>query len=421
MNRLDWNGGALPFAGASLLGPDDFGHHFAGPNGNDFAAMMREVDFLIGKGFPLGLALVIGEIDLSVCRQIKRTAARQADYVNWVVMGPILIAVFRKGLLDELSRAWRMLTLEDSELTAGVAFSDSLRNHEELLAAARIALQRALGKRIDLLVLDPIEAQQAISDHQTAQLMRKHLAAGGGDFEAHFQPQVVIDSGLPVGAEALARWHPDGRPIAPSRFIPIAEDNGLIAEIGEMMLALSARALKVLRRNGIAIPHISVNVSPQQSRQGDFLRTVTQILSSERLSAKDIELEITESLAGSGGTEFLDWLADLSSAGFRIAIDDFGTGTSTLARIHDIPAHKIKLDRAFVTPLPHDEAACTTCRSALDLVHQLGKMSLAEGVEHPAQATYLSTLGCTMGQGYLWARPMPEKDLVAWWSGRTTQ
>jgi EAL domain-containing protein (putative c-di-GMP-specific phosphodiesterase class I) len=423
MNRLLSNA-STPYAASLLAVPRSLreadSDAYLGERSGDFASMMREVDFLMEKGFPLGVALVMGEIDFSVCRQIKKVVAHQADYVAWVVMGPVLIAVFRKGLFDELCRAWRMIATSDSELTAGVVFSDELKNHEELLGAARIALQRAMIQRVDLVVLESDEAARAIADHQVATLMKKHLAAGGGDFEAHFQPQVCMLSGRPMAAEALARWHPENQNIPPSRFIPIAEESGLIGEIGEMMLTLSARALSVLRGTGIAIPHIAVNVSPLQSRQGDFLRMVLNILNSEKLCAKDIELEITESLAGDGGDDFQRWLTDLSSAGFRIAIDDFGTGTSTLARIRDIPAHKIKLDRAFVTPLPHDEAACTTCRSALDLVHGLGKTSLAEGVEYPAQAAYLGALGCSMGQGYLWAKPMPEKALVAWWSGRAT-
>jgi EAL domain-containing protein (putative c-di-GMP-specific phosphodiesterase class I) len=422
MNALIRSAPLLPRRGAPDLPPhgSDFADHYSGVGGNDFYAMMREVDFLMEKGFPLCLALVMGEMDASVCRQIKRVAARQADYVAWAMMGPVLIAVFRKGLFDELARAWRLIALGDSDLTAGVVFSDSLGNHEELLAAARIALQRAMIQHIDMLVLTPPEAVQAISDHHTAMVMKRHLSVGGGAFAAHFQPQIHIESGRPMGVEALARWYPDDEHVPPSRFIPIAEENGLISDIGEMMLALSARALKVLRGNGIAIPHIAVNVSPLQSRHGDFMRTVTDILKSERLQTSDIELEITESIVGDSGDDFLAWLTDLSSAGFRIAIDDFGTGTSTLARIRDIPAHKIKLDRAFVTPLPHDEAACTTFRSALDLVHGLGKTSLAEGVEYAAQAAYLNALGCAMGQGYLWARPMPERDLVAWWSGHST-
>jgi EAL domain-containing protein (putative c-di-GMP-specific phosphodiesterase class I) len=410
-------GNPSPFMHQVMAGHSD---HHIGESAGDYASLMREVDFLLDRGFPLGVALVMGDIDASVCRQIKRAVARQADYLAWVVMGPVLVAIFRRGMFEELRRAWRMVTSTNADLAAGVVFSDSLSSHEELLAAARIALQRALVQRIDLVVLDPQAATRAIDDHKVAMVMKKHLAAGGGNFEAHFQPQVHLESGLPVCAEALARWSSEDEDIPPSRFIPIAEESGLIGEIGEMMLALSARALKVMRGNGIDIPHIAVNVSPMQSRQGDFLHMLTQILRTENLGTGDIELEITESLAGNGSEEFLDWLAELVAAGFRISIDDFGTGTSTLARIRHIPASKIKLDRAFVTAIPHDEAACTTCRSALDLVHGLGKTSLAEGVEYPAQAAYLSSLGCAMGQGFLWARPMPEAELLDWWNARVT-
>jgi EAL domain-containing protein (putative c-di-GMP-specific phosphodiesterase class I) len=424
MNTLFENFFSAPYrhdfvAAAPLLCEADAARYFSGLGGTDYASVMREVDFLMSKGFPLGMALIIGEMDGSVCRHIKKIVARQADYVSWVTNGPMLIAVFREGLFNELHQAWQLVVADNADIIAGVAFSDSLKNHDELLTAARIALQRAMIRRVDLLVLDADEAIRAIDDHKLAVAMKKHLAAGGGDFEAYFQPQVDIDSGTPMGAEALARWHPDDIEIPPSRFIPIAEEAGLIGEIGEMMFVRSARALKVMRRCGIEIPHIAVNVSPAQSRQGDFLRMVTDILKSERLCAGDIELEITESLAGTGDDDFMKWLSDIAAAGFHIAIDDFGTGMSTLARIRDIPAGKIKLDRAFVTPLPDDQAACTTCRSALDLVHGLGKTSLAEGVEYPAQAAYLSALGCRMGQGFLWARPMSEKNLVSWWGAST--
>lgn len=387
------------------------------PTDADFAAMMREVDSLLSRDFPLGLAFVVGEMDAPICRQIRRMVERQADYVSWVVTGPVMIAVFHKSLFEELRLAWRQVLAGSGDVVAGVAFSDALRGHAELLLAARIALHRAMAERTDLVVLDGAEAQRAVADHGIAAAMRKQLAAGGGDFTAHFQPQVRIGTGQPVGAEALARWSLDGEPIPPSRFIPIAEEAGLIGEIGQMMLASSARTINVLRRGGIEIPRISVNVSPAQSRQADFLRTALDILHAERLSPKDIELEITESLVGAGGDDFHRWLAELAAAGFEIAIDDFGTGTSSLARLREIPAGKIKLDRAFVTALPHDADARTVCRTALDMVRGLGKMPLAEGVEQASQAVFLDSLGCVMGQGFLWARPMAERDLMAWWRG----
>ena len=384
-------------------------------DGSDFSTMMREVDRQMDQGFPLGLAFVVGDMDSSIRRRIRRLAGDQTDFLAWVATGPVLIAVFRKRLFPDLLLAWRQILADNADISTGVVFSDSLKDHTELVLAARIALHRAMAQSRDILVLDTAETLKAVCDHRIAVTMKKHLAAGGGDFEAFFQPQVDIRSGSPTGAEALARWHPDNVDIPPSRFIPIAEEAGLIADIGQMMFARSARTIQVLRRCGIEIPHIAVNVSPLQSRHGDLLRMVLDILHAEKLSPRDIEIEITESLAGSSGDDFLRWLTELSSAGFQIAIDDFGTGTSTLARLRNIPASKIKLDRAFVTPLPSDEAACAVCRTALDMVHSLGKQSLAEGIETPAQAAYLASIGCSQGQGFLWGRPMAQKDLIVWW------
>lgn len=405
------NGNTPPlWGGESAVRP------LAGRNdGSDFSTMMREVDRQMESGLPLGMAFVVGDMDASVRRRIWKLAGNQTDFIAWVATGPVLIAVFRKRLFAQLLVAWRQIVADNADVSAGVVFSDSLKDHGELILAARIALHRAIARSTDILVLDTEETLNAVADHRIAAMMKKHLAAGGGEFEAYYQPQVEIRTGRPTGAEALARWHPDGTDIPPARFIPIAEEAGLIGEIGQMMFARSASTLQVLRRAGIEIPHIAVNVSPVQSRHGDLLRMVLDILRMEKLSPRDIEIEITESLAGHGGKDFMRWLNELAAAGFPIAIDDFGTGTSTLARLRDIPASKIKLDRAFVTPLPDDQAACAVCRTALDMVHTLRKQSLAEGVETPAQAAFLSAIGCTLGQGYLWGRPMPQKDLIRWW------
>ncbi|MFA7267918.1 MAG: EAL domain-containing protein [Sterolibacterium sp.] len=388
--------------------------HGDGANGDEYSLLMQEVDILLEKGFPLGLALMMGEMDQSFLREINRIVKIQADYISWVVSGPFVIAVFHQRLFTELQSMW-LLVADSADAACGVVFSAGCKDHDKLLLAARIALHRAIARGVNLLVLDSGAAAQAVDDHAIGLTMRKQLASGSKDFEAYYQPQVVIKSAIPCGAEALARWHPDNEEISPSRFIPIAEEAGLIGEIGELMFTLSAQTINVMRRSGIEIPYIAVNVSPLQSRQGDLLRLIQAILRSENLMPSDIEIEITESLAGSGGDEFRRWLLELSAAGFHIAIDDFGTGTSTLARICEIPARTIKLDRAFVSPLPDDSAARAVCRSALELVHALGKTSLAEGVELGSQASYLSSLGCAMGQGFHWARPMAENDLIDWW------
>jgi len=114
----------------------------------------------------------------------------------------------------------------------------------------------------------------------------------------------------------------------------------------------------------------------------------------------------------------LRWLADLAQAGFSVAIDDFGTGSSSLSRVREIPAAKLKLDRSFVAPLPNDEAGRRICELAVDLAATLGMASLAEGVERPEQAAYLRQAGCRLGQGHLWGPAMAARDLAIWWRTR---
>ncbi|MBI4987165.1 MAG: EAL domain-containing protein [Rhodocyclales bacterium] len=413
-----------PIFGGNLfrvLGSGNLRQRLAGEFGEDFATLMREVDFLMGKRFPLGVALVVGEMKESVCRQLKKNLLRQADYISWFVAGPVLIAAFREGLFDELHQAWRLVTTDNANIATGVAFSRGLHGANELLSAAHTALHRALLQNKRLLVLDQAEATAAVASQKIATTMKQHLASGGGSFDAYFQPQVEIGSGKPVGAEAMARWAPDDIAIPPAQFIPIAEEYGLIGEIGQLMFARAAHTLRSLRDSGYEVPRMAINVSAAQCRADDFLRTAIEILRDEDLAPTDIELEISESMVGAGSWEFLGSLAEIAAAGFHIAIDEFGTGSSSLARIREISAGKIKLDRAFVTRLPDDQTACTMCRMALDLVHGLGKTSLAYGIERPEQAIYLGALGCAYGQGYYWASPMSESDLIDWWGqGRTT-
>lgn len=403
-----------------ILAQDGHWQHGSGNDGDDYTRLMTEIDFLLENEFPLGVALMVGEMDERFHREVGRIVGDHANEVSWVVSGPFIVVMFHQRLFGKLQSIW-LLIADSVDAACGVAFSDGFGNHTEILHAARIALQRAMAQSLNLLVLRPEEAALAVADHAIGATMKKSLAAGSGDFQAYFQPQVFINSGLPCGAEALARWRPDDTDIPPSRFIPIAEEVGLIGAIGEMMFVRSARAIKVMRRSGIEIPYIAVNVSPLQRRQGNLIKSILEILRDEKLSPSDIEIEITESLVGNGGEEFLRWLADLSSAGFHIAVDDFGTGASSLARICEVPAHKIKLDRNFIGSLPHDVSARAVCRSALDMLHSLGKKSLAEGVELAAQATYLGALDCAMGQGFYWGRPMAEGELINWWKGARTE
>ena len=388
-------------------------------SGSTLARLLDEVGMQMQRRLPLGLAVMMGEIDPTLCRELERAAKRMRDYVSWTTWGPMVAVVFRSGLFAELQPFWHQLLAESPGISAGVAFSDGLQNQHELWLAARLALEKAMAKREHLVAYEGEESGRAIHDFRIANLLRRDLCTGGIGLRAHYQPQVKLSTGMPVGAEALARWQMDGGDIPPDRFIPIAEDAGLVGMIGEIMLSRSARTVNVMRRSGIPISFIAVNVSPLQINDRNFLRNALRTVRDEGLDPGDIELEITESLAGEGGAEFGRWLQDIADAGFKLAIDDFGTGSSTLARIREIPAGKIKLDRAFVQPLHVDASGRKLCRMTLDLAHSFGMTSLAEGVETRLQAHFLDLYGCALGQGFFWGRPMPEADLAEWWRCRS--
>lgn len=407
-----------PLFDAGLV-PDE-GEDLVWPGSQDivrteFNRLMRQAGQIMERRLPVAMATVLGQVDAALCREIKEQIRRSAECISWAGEGPLLTVIMRRGLVAEMMPLMRDIFVRYPDLFVGVAFSDLLDDANDLWLAARLALQSAMASRENLVVLESDESCRSVAEYRMAAAMRVDLHDGGKGFEAYYQPQVRLDSGMPVGAEALARWTWNGRPVPPATFIPVAEKYGLVGRVGEMMLGFAARTVNSLRREDIVLPKMAVNVSPDQMLRGDFLRSALDLLRSEKLSPSDIELEITESLAGGGGDDFRRWLGELAHAGFRIAIDDFGTGTSTLARIREIPASKLKLDRALVSPLPHDVSGRRICGMAVGLARSLGMVSLAEGVETSEQATYLRNAGCQLGQGYLWARPLPEAELARWW------
>lgn len=400
--------GALPYAlDAEPPSPNE-----------DYLRLLGEVTVLRQKNARVGMAIILGDIDPTVCAEVKRMIGKLADYISYASWGPLVVVAFQRCLFEQLRPMWQELLVGASGLCAGVAFPDARTTTHELTLAARLALMRAIALHCDLVAFDEDESAAEVASYRLACEMKRDLDRGGQGFEAHFQPQVRLASGSPIGAEALARWHRGDGEIQPGRFIPVAEEAGLIGQIGEIMLGRSVQAVARLRSKGIRIPRMAVNVSPAQMHWNDFLRTAVDMIREEGLQPADIELEITESIVARSSKEFLRWMGDLADVGFAIAIDDFGTGASTLTRIRDIPASKIKLDREFVAPLPEDVQGRTVCRSALRLTHALGMTSLAEGVETRAQARFLKSSGCLQGQGFFWGRPMPLGLFEEWWRNR---
>jgi len=216
-----------------------------------------------------------------------------------------------------------------------------------------------------------------------------------------------------VGAEALLRWtHPQRGAISPVDFIPIAEDTGLIVPIGEWVLRTACRDMKQVElRTGRRLK-VAVNLSPRQLRSSHLTAATAEALSQAGWRAEDLELEITESVMVDNPDVSIAAMQRLRAMGVGMAIDDFGTGYSSLSYLTRFPVAKLKLDRSFVRGLPHSERDAAIATSVVAMGHGLRLQVLAEGIETEEQAQFLRSLGCQMGQGWLFAKPMPLDALV---------
>ena len=234
-----------------------------------------------------------------------------------------------------------------------------------------------------------------------------------GQLELHYQPQLDIESGTLVGAEALLRWrHPQFEQVSPARFIPVAEDSGLILSIGAWVLAQACAQAKAWIDQGLPLQRIAVNVAgPQLERKG-LLNVVGRILAETGLEPDKLELEVTETFVMSRPEHALDTLAALRKLGVGIAIDDFGTGYSSLSHLKRLPIDKLKIDRSFITDLPDDTDAAAITRAVIAMGQSLGLKVLAEGVETEAQRDFVLREGCMVAQGYLFGRPVPADEFI---------
>lgn len=235
-----------------------------------------------------------------------------------------------------------------------------------------------------------------------------HKAVRSGELELYFQPQIDLRDGAIVGAEALLRWHrPDHGFVAPDKFIPIAEESGLIVEIGEWVLATACRAI-VARNRTLERPiAVSVNVSTRQFIRHDFVATVERVLAATGCRPDWLKLEITEGLLLEDSDDVARMLQRLHAMGLVISIDDFGTGYSALGYLNRFPVSQIKIDRSFVSDIPQDADKSELVKAILSMAAAPRLQVIAEGVETTAQVDYLRAHGCCFVQGYLFGAPMP--------------
>lgn len=232
-------------------------------------------------------------------------------------------------------------------------------------------------------------------------------ALARGELDLHYQPVVRLTDGLLVGAEALLRWERPGLgPVSPAEFVPVTEATGLIVPLGAWLLLEACVQASRWQRPGRPVS-VSVNVSPRQVLEPDFAEVVERALETSRLAPERLVLELTESVVLFEVEGPRRHLERLRALGVRVALDDFGTGSSTLARLRHFPVDVLKVDRSLVAGVAEGGEGAALAQAVLALAGALGLSAVAEGVETHAQRDALGALGCELGQGYLFARPLP--------------
>jgi diguanylate cyclase (GGDEF)-like protein/PAS domain S-box-containing protein len=231
------------------------------------------------------------------------------------------------------------------------------------------------------------------------------------EFLLEYQPKVDLDSGIISGLEALLRWqHPEQGRMPPADFVPILEQTGLIASVGEWVLQSACEQIKAWQAQGITVPPVAVNLSAQQFHRADFDTQVRALITKSGVDSRLIELEITESMLMRDPAEAAAMLGRLKRMGLKVSVDDFGTGYSSLAYLKRFPLDALKIDRTFVRDLTTDSDDREIALAIISLAHNLKLKVVAEGVETEAQMNFLRSHGCDEMQGYYFARPMGVED-----------
>lgn len=230
-----------------------------------------------------------------------------------------------------------------------------------------------------------------------------------------FQPKQCLHRTVCGGAEALLRWnHPALGAISPARFIPIAEETGLITAIGEWVLRHTFQQIRTWREANIDPGIIAVNISAQQIEAPNFIDMVIQLISEFRIEPDSLEFELTESAILQNPQQAIATLEHLRLLGIRLSLDDFGTGYSSLSYLKKLPVDTVKIDRSFINGLPYDEDDAQIVRMTVAMAKSIGLIVVAEGVESAEQLGYLKDVGCDLVQGFFIAKPMPSEQYENW-------
>jgi diguanylate cyclase (GGDEF)-like protein len=339
------------------------------------------------------------------------------DEFAWMLSGTSVVEEADRVARRLHSRLQEHFELDGRELftscSIGIAcFPDDGDHAEDLLANAGIALshaERAGGSGIQF--YNPsLNVRSAEKLDLESQLRR---ALDRDEIALHYQPKVDIGTGRIVGAEALMRWqHPEMGNVPPDRFIPIAEESGLIASLGEWALRTACRQARVWQDAGLPL-RVSVNLSAMQFHAGGIDEVVRSALRDSGLEGSRLMLELTESMIMENVQETSETLRSFKDIGLALSVDDFGTGYSSLSYLKRFPLDELKIDRSFVQGVPADGDDAAIVTAIVGMTHSLGLKVVAEGVETPEQLAFLRDRGCDEYQGYLCSKPVAAEE----WGG----
>jgi diguanylate cyclase (GGDEF)-like protein len=386
----------------------------------------KTVNDSLGHSVGDELLNVVGQ-RLTTCIRPGDTAARLGGDEYAVLLetlaGPAATRVIAQRIFDALRKP---ITLGSEQIvvTASIGIALAPRHGEDpatLLRHADIAMYESKSQRRGTAQTFHEDMESAIEERLRLTADLNRAVERLDQFELEYQPIVNLADGTIVGLEALVRWqHPDLGLIPPDRFIPLAEQTGLIIPIGRRVIqtacAQGARWNAALDGGGLAI---SVNVSSRQLEDPAFAETVADALRESALPAENLLLEVTESVLMRDVDEAVGLLSRIKELGVRVAIDDFGTGYSSLSQLGRLPVDMVKIDKSFVDDLTGGRADSDLAGVIVQLGTVLRLETVAEGIEMGEQVAGLRELQCALGQGFYFARPMPASGVTALMEGRS--
>ena len=389
-----------------------------------FALMLLDLDHFKSVNDSLGHDA--GDILLTQVAQRLKSLLRGSDTIARLggdeftiilenIHDPAYASAVAEKIINVMSRSFIVDGHEFFTSTSiGIAVHGPGQEERDLLQIADAALYHAKSEgRNTYRFFD--EQMNAKAAQRLSLVTNLRHAANRREFTLCYQPQIDLASGDVIGMEALLRWNnPRKGTVPPAQFIPLLEETGLIQEVGRWALAAACRFNKSLQSKGYPPMRVAVNLSPRQFLQTNLAETVCEILLESKLHPQYLLLEITESVLVADVDRAANILQAMRAIGVLLSLDDFGTGYSSLSYIKTFPLHCLKLDRSFLqnaAELAQDAAIVT---AIINMGHALGMKVVAEGVETDKQLEFLRQHSCDMAQGYLFGRPMEEREFIDW-------